>query len=87
MFLGIGIFAIVRFFSAETTHEIVGYAALTTICVFVMAVLDLWYWMLLNRNSTTREIKRLELQVAQLNMAQVNQKQTVESGEGATDDA
>ncbi|MCL2118067.1 MAG: hypothetical protein FWH27_06525 [Planctomycetaceae bacterium] len=35
-------------------------------CIVMICVVKLWYWMLTNRNAVNRELKRLELQVAEL---------------------
>ena len=32
----------------------------------VVALLKIWFWMVLNRNAVLREVKRLELQLARL---------------------
>ncbi len=34
--------------------------------LIVISSLKAWYWMQMNRNALTREIKRLELQIARL---------------------
>jgi hypothetical protein len=35
-------------------------------CILIIGFVKLWYWMLTNRNATNRELKRLELQIAEL---------------------
>ena len=35
-------------------------------CALIIAMLKIWYWMELNKNTVLREVKRLELQVARL---------------------
>lgn len=55
-----------RFFHAETTQAMIGWATGFVTCSLLILLVKVWYWMELNRNSVTREIKRLELQVAQL---------------------
>jgi uncharacterized membrane protein YciS (DUF1049 family) len=35
-------------------------------CSLIIAMLKIWYWMELNRNAMTREMKRVELQLARL---------------------
>ena len=35
-------------------------------CILIIGFVKLWYWMLTNRNAANRELKRLELQIAEL---------------------
>ena len=56
-----------KFFEAETTRELIGWStAFLTLFLFIV-MMKLWFWLELLRNSVTREVKRLELQVALLN--------------------
>lgn len=65
-FTGVGVWAAVRFFDAPDTRGQILWAALFLFSMQCVAMLKLWYWMLMNRNSVTREVKRLEYQVARL---------------------
>jgi Na+/proline symporter len=66
IFFAGAIFCLVRFFSAETDSlkEVVGWAAGTILCMIMVGLLKLWFWLEMHRNSLLREIKRLELAVA-----------------------
>ncbi len=64
--LGICCLAGVGFFLAESTRAQIAWSAVFTIGFVGFAMWWIWYWMFLNRNATLREIKRLELQVAQM---------------------
>lgn len=56
-----------KFFGAETTRELIGWSTgFLTLFVFTV-LMKIWFWLELLRNSVTREVKRLELQVALLN--------------------
>ncbi len=66
VFIGLFIFAAVKFFDAEATREMLMWAALCIVCWFAVFMMKVWYWMELNKNALTREIKRLELQIARL---------------------
>ena len=66
VFLVLGIIAAVKFFSAEGTRDIVMWAAACIVCVSAVSMLKIWYFLEMNKNSVTREIKRLELQIARL---------------------
>lgn len=56
-----------RFFGAETTRELVGWATGFLALFLWVVMMKLWFWLEMLRNSVTREVKRLELQVALLN--------------------
>ncbi len=66
VFLVLGIVAAVKFFSAEGTRDIVMWAAACIVCVSAVSMLKIWYFLEINKNALTREIKRLELQIARL---------------------
>ncbi len=65
-FLGVAVWAGIRFFEASETRGMILWAVVFLFSAQSIGLLKLWYWMLLNRNSVTREVKRLELQVARL---------------------
>ena len=66
VFLVLGILAAVKFFNAEATREIVMWAAACILCMSAVSMLKVWYFLEMQRNAITREIKRLELQIARL---------------------
>jgi uncharacterized membrane protein YciS (DUF1049 family) len=56
----------IQFFHAELVREMIAWATIF-LCGFTMiALVKIWFWLELNKNMLTREIKRLELQVATL---------------------
>jgi len=55
-----------QFFHADTTRAMIAWSTGFIWCALFVLMLKVWYSLELNRNSVTREIKRLELQVAQL---------------------
>lgn len=60
-FLGIAIFAAVRFFAAQGVQEWIAYATLFITALLVVTLIKLWLYLVWVRNSLMREIKRLEL--------------------------
>jgi len=58
--------SIIRFFRVETTRDLLMWAMACAACVAFIAMLKLWYFMEMNKNALTREIKRVELQIARL---------------------
>jgi len=65
-FLILAIVAAVQFFRADTTRAMIGWASGFIVCTTAMGMMATFFWMQLNRNAITREIKRLELAMAQL---------------------
>jgi hypothetical protein len=64
-----GILAVVatwRFCNADQVWDMVLYATLFLVGTGLIAFMKLWYWQILNRNNVLREIKRLELRIAEL---------------------
>jgi hypothetical protein len=66
LFLGLSLFALYRFFQAERTQALIAWASGFLWSSLAVAMLKMWFWMEIQRNSVVREIKRLELQVANL---------------------
>lgn len=65
-----GIFAVVKFFQAESIEMMLRWMLGVIFCVLAVTMMKLWYWMQLDKHYLTREIKRLELQVARLSEQQ-----------------
>ena len=66
VFMVLGVLSVVRFFQAEETRDMLMWAAASAFLLSGVSMMKVWYWMELNKNSVTREIKRLELQIARL---------------------
>ena len=66
VFLILGVVAAFRFFGAETTRDLIMWAAGCTLCMIAVSMLKIWYFLEMQKNAITREIKRIELQVARL---------------------
>jgi len=58
------VICVVRFIEAETTRELITYAAAGFWCILSVTAIKLWHWMQMNTNRVLREMKRLELQIA-----------------------
>ena len=65
MFAG-SIFCAVQFFRVDTTREMIAWAMGFIFGQVAVGMLKMWYFMELNKNALTREIKRVELQIARL---------------------
>ncbi len=60
------LYSVVRFFDAETTRTQIAWAVGFLTSNMVVAMMKLWFWMQMDKNTVIREVKRLELQVATL---------------------
>ncbi len=72
IFMGLMIFMGYQFFVAATQRGMIGWAVGFVSCLLVTCMIKVWYWMELNKNAVTREVKRLELQVARLSRSRSN---------------
>ena len=66
VFMVLFVYSAVQFFHAEATRDLLLWAAACIICLSAVSMMKVWYWMELNKNAITREIKRLEWQMARL---------------------
>lgn len=66
VFIVLFVYAGVKLFQAETAKDMLLWAAACIVCWTAIFMMKVWYWMELNKNALTREIKRLELQIARL---------------------
>lgn len=64
MLLGVG--SAVAFFRTDVTRDLIMWASDCILCTAAVALLKIWYWMEMQRVVVTREIKRVQLQIAGL---------------------
>ena len=60
------VYAGVMAFLVDSLEELIMYVALFLVAANITAILKLWFWMMMNRNSVLREVKRLELRIVEL---------------------
>ena len=68
VFFVLAIVTAVLFFKTDpdSTRDLIMWAMGFLFCNFAVAMLKMWYFMEMNKNAVTREVKRLELQIARL---------------------
>jgi len=64
--LGISTISAICFYVVDSPRGQLACAALCIVGFVAFAMWWTWYWQVLNRNAALREIKRLELQIAEL---------------------
>jgi hypothetical protein len=73
VFGGLAVASGVGFFCSDDPKTQLLLIALAHMFVMLIGLTKLWYWMLANRRNTNREIKRLELKIAELTEKLSNQ--------------
>lgn len=63
---GVAVWAAIAFFRARDTRDWIMYAGIFVFSGVAIGMLKLWYFIEMNRNTHSREIKRVELQLARL---------------------
>ena len=58
--------AAILYFQADSPKALIALASVFVVSMTGCVMSWMWYWLLVQRNSQTREIKRLELQIARL---------------------
>lgn len=66
IFAALGFYSAWQFYQATELKPLIGWSLGVMFCVTTVGMMKIWYWILINRYDGTREIKRLELQVARL---------------------
>ena len=66
VFMVLAVLSVIQFFKAEETRDLLMWAAASAFFLSGVSMMKVWFWMELNKNAVTREIKRLELQIARL---------------------
>ena len=64
--MALGIYSLTRFTAAADVPSMLRWGALMFFCLGSVGAMKIWHWMEMQRHLVTREIKRLELQVAGL---------------------
>jgi hypothetical protein len=58
--------SVVYFFQAESVREMLAWAGGFGLSLIAISFSRLWFWLMFHRNAVVREVKRVELLVAQL---------------------
>lgn len=66
IFVAGAVYSAVKFFDAEQTRDQIMYAAVFVCLVHFVGLMKVFAWQMIARNSVKREVKRLELRVAEL---------------------
>ena len=72
IFLALAIFSGIKFFKTDQTQYQMMYAAIFVCCVQFFALIKIFAWQMIHRNRITREIKRLEIRIAELDQTVKN---------------
>ena len=64
VFMALAVVSAWRFYQAEQMREMLIWGAGCFFCLAAVTAMKIWFWMEMSKNAVTREIKRLELQLA-----------------------
>lgn len=67
LFMAGAVYSGVMFFRAEPIRSQIMYATIFTCCLVFVCFMKVFAWQMIHRNGIVREIKRLELRIAELN--------------------
>ncbi len=70
--LALAIFSAVKFFRTYQTKSQIMYAAIFICCFQLFILIKTFAWQMIHRNNIKRQIKRLQLQIAELSQAVKN---------------
>ncbi len=65
-FLFLAVYCGIKFFDTQQVQFQLMYAAIFICCVHVIFLRKVIYWQMLHKNSVSREVKRLEVRIAEL---------------------
>ena len=66
VFFVLAILSAIKFFNTDDSRDMMMWALAFIFCMMAVSMMKMWFWMEMNKNAITREIKRLELQIARL---------------------
>ncbi len=66
LFTAIAVVAAVQFFDTDAVKGQILWATVFLTSNMIVMILKMWFWMIMNRNRVLREVKRLELRIAEL---------------------
>ena len=66
VFMIVAVICVVQFFEAPEVRGMIAWSLGFVFCLSAVMAMKIWYWMELQKNAITREIKRLEIQVTRL---------------------
>jgi len=66
IFLALAIFSGIKFFKTDVAQFQIMYAAIFVCCIQVFVLIKIVAWLMITKNNIKREIKRLELRIAEL---------------------
>ena len=66
LFMAGAVYSGIQFFKVEQTQSQIMHATIFTCCAVFVAFMKVFAWLMIHRNGLTREIKRLELRIAEL---------------------
>ena len=67
IFIAGAVYSGIQFFNTDQTQRQIMFAAIFIVCCQIVGQMKSFAWLMIHKNSIKREIKRLELRIAELN--------------------
>jgi len=67
IFVAVAVYCGIQFFKTDQVKSLIMYATIFIVCAHWVDLMKIFAWQMIHRNSIKREIKRLELRLAELN--------------------
>ena len=67
------VFCAVKFFDTDLVRDQIMYATIFMVCIVFLSLIKIFAWQLMHRTGIKREIKRLELRIAELSAKMAEQ--------------
>ena len=67
IFIGGSVYSGIRFFNTDQLRNQLMYAVIFICCIQGVVLIKIFAWQMIHKNSIKREVKRLELRIAELN--------------------
>ncbi len=64
--IAVAVFSAIRFYRSEETRDLIFFATVFVCCIILMSTVKIFAFHLIQRNGFSREIRRLELRLADL---------------------
>jgi len=72
VFIALTVFSAVKFFETEQIKYQIMYASIFICCIQFVSLIKIFAWQMIHRNGIKRQIKKLQLRIAELNQTLQN---------------
>jgi len=66
--MGVAVYAILQAMNVDNEPDVIRWGGLAMLMILIISFMKVWFWMRMEANRVIREVKRLELQIARLQL-------------------